>query len=107
MESESRSVMSDSLQPCGLYSPWNSLWNSIGQNTGVASLPSPVDLPNPGIEPRPPALQVDSLPAEPQGCLSHAVSRGQSSPFWPTPAHRHGQIVTRGPEDISPAQLAA
>ena len=28
--------------------------------------PSPGDLPNPGIEPRSPALQVDSLPAEPQ-----------------------------------------
>ena len=26
--------------------------------------PSPVDLPNPGIEPRSPSLQVDSLPAE-------------------------------------------
>ena len=32
--SESRSVMSDSLQPHGLYSPWN----SPGQNTGVGSL---------------------------------------------------------------------
>ena len=29
--------------------------------------PSPGDLPNPGIEARSPALQVDSLPAEPQG----------------------------------------
>ena len=29
--------------------------------------PSPGDLPNPAIEPRSPALQVDSLPAEPQG----------------------------------------
>ena len=29
--------------------------------------PSPGDLPNPGIEPRCPALQADSLPAEPQG----------------------------------------
>ena len=28
---------------------------------------SPGDLPNPGIEPRSPALQVDSLPAEPPG----------------------------------------
>ena len=28
--------------------------------------PSPGDLPNPGIEPRSPALQADSLPAEPQ-----------------------------------------
>ena len=31
--SESRSVVSDSLQPHGLYSPWN----SPGQNTGVGS----------------------------------------------------------------------
>ena len=29
--------------------------------------PSPGDLPNPGTEPRSPALQTDSLPAEPQG----------------------------------------
>ena len=64
-ESESHSVMSDSLRPHGLYSPWSSL----GQNTGVGNLPflSPGDLPNPGIKPRPPALQADSLPAEPQG----------------------------------------
>ena len=33
-ESESHSVASDSLQPHGLYSPWN----SPGQNTGVISL---------------------------------------------------------------------
>ena len=32
-ESESHSVMSDSLRPHGLYSPWN----SPGQNTGVGS----------------------------------------------------------------------
>ena len=29
--------------------------------------PSPEDLPNPGIEPRSPALQADSLPTELQG----------------------------------------
>ena len=29
--------------------------------------PSPGNLPNPGIKPRTPALQADSLPAEPQG----------------------------------------
>ena len=29
--------------------------------------PSPGDLPNPGIKPRSPILQADSLPAEPQG----------------------------------------
>ena len=33
-ESESRSVVSNSLQPHGLYSPWN----SPGQNTGLGSL---------------------------------------------------------------------
>ena len=95
-ESESRSVVSDSLRPHGLYS----LWNSLGQNTGVGSLslfqgvfpnqglnpglshcwrillpvepqgkpkilewvaiPSPADLPNPGIDPGSPALQADS-----------------------------------------------
>ena len=33
-ESESCSVMSDSLRPHGLYSPWN----SPGRNTGVGSL---------------------------------------------------------------------
>ena len=33
-ESESGSVVSDSLRPHGLYSPWN----SPGQNTGVSSL---------------------------------------------------------------------
>ena len=31
----------------------------------VAVTTSPEDLPNPGIEPRSPPLQVDSLPAEP------------------------------------------
>ena len=29
--------------------------------------PRPGDLPNPGIEPRSPALQMDSLPSEPPG----------------------------------------
>ena len=61
LESQSRSVMSDSLQPQGLYSPWN----SPGQNT--RPFPPPGALPNPPIEPRSPALQVDSLPAEPPG----------------------------------------
>ena len=63
-ESESDSVVSDSLQPHGLYSPWK----SPGQNTGVGKpFPCPGDLPNLGIEPRSPVLQADSLPAEPQG----------------------------------------
>ena len=56
--------MSDSLQPHGLYSPWN----SPGQNIGMHSLSLfQGNLPNPGIEPRSPTLQADSLPAEPPG----------------------------------------
>ena len=48
--SESRSVMSNSLRPCRLYSPWN----SPGQNTGVGSLSLfqgifPTQGSNPGI----------------------------------------------------------
>ena len=64
LQSESRSVVSDSLQPHGLYSPWN----SPGQDTGVGSLSLlQGNLPNPGIEPRSSALQADSLPTELSG----------------------------------------
>ena len=49
------------LRPHGLYSPWISQARIL--ELGSLS-PSPGDLPNPGIEPRSPALQVDSLPAE-------------------------------------------
>ena len=53
------------------------------RNTGY-SFPSPGDLPNPGIEPMSPTLQVDSLPAESQGSprilewVTYAFSRGSS-----------------------------
>ena len=44
------------LHPHGLCSPWN----SPGQNTGVGSLSFlQGNLPNPGIEPSSPTLQVD------------------------------------------------
>ena len=50
--------------PMDYFSPWNSL----DQNTGVGSLSLLQGIfPNPGIKPRSPALQADSLPAEPQG----------------------------------------
>ena len=64
VESESHSVVPDCLRPHGLYSPWN----SSGQNTRVGSLSLlQGNLPNPGIQPRSPTLQADSLPAEPAG----------------------------------------
>ena len=37
------------------------------------SFPPPRDLPDPGIEPRSPALQVDSLPSELPGKLVNSI----------------------------------
>ena len=63
------SVMSDSLQPHGLQPsrllcPWGfsrqEYWSEL-------PCPPPGDFPNPGIEPRSPALQADSLLPEPPG----------------------------------------
>ena len=50
--------------PLGSFCPWN----SPGKNTGVGrhSLLQG-NLPDPGMEPVSPALQVDSLPSEPPG----------------------------------------
>ena len=65
----SLSVVFDSLWPHVLYpTRLPCPWNSPGQNTGLGSRSlTPGDLPNPGIEPRSPTLQADSLPHEPQG----------------------------------------
>ena len=43
------------------------------------AVPSPGNLPNPGIEPSSPALQVDSLPAEPPGKPSMSSTKFSSS----------------------------
>ena len=40
--------------------------DSPGKNWSGLPCPSPGDLPNTGIKPRSPALQMDSLPSEPQ-----------------------------------------
>ena len=63
------SVISDSLQPRGLQPtrllcPWG-----FSRQEYWSALPCPPlgDLPNPGIKPRSPALQANSLPAEPPG----------------------------------------
>ena len=60
----SRSIMSSSL-----WLPWTiqSMEFSKPEYWSGSPFPSPKDLPNPGIEPRSPTVQVDSLPAEPQG----------------------------------------
>ena len=61
--SESCSVLCDSLQPHGLYSPWN----SVGQNNGVGSLFLLLGIFQPRDHTKFPTLQADSIPVEPQG----------------------------------------
>ena len=63
----SHSVVSNSL-----LTPWTvayqappSMGFSMQECWSGLSFPSPEDLPNPGIEPRPPAMQADTLPSEP------------------------------------------
>ena len=70
-ESESCSVVSDSLRPHGLCSAWN----SPVQNTGWVAFPFSRDLPNPGIKPGSPASQADSLPTELSGmpCIKKQI----------------------------------
>ena len=64
----SRSVMSDSLQPQGLACQAPLSMKFPRQEDGSKlPFPSPGDLPDPGIEPGSPTLQVDSLPFEPPG----------------------------------------
>ena len=47
-------------------------------------IPSPGDLSHPGIEPRSPALQADSLPSEPlRSCAFNPFSAGSLSPAGP------------------------
>ena len=63
MRSESHSVMSDSEMPWTIQS----VEFSRPEYWSGQPFLSPGDLPNPGIKPRSPALQADSLPAEPPG----------------------------------------
>ena len=65
---ESLSVVSDSLWPHGLYSPWN----SPGQHTGVGGLSLLQGIfPTQGSNLVSPALQADSLPSESQWNLEY------------------------------------
>ena len=63
MEVKVTQVISDSLQSHGILQARTLEW---------VAFPSPGYLPNRGIEPRSPALHVDSLPAEPQGKTKNA-----------------------------------
>ena len=64
--SESRSAVSNSLTPWIIaHQAPLSMEISRQEYWSELTFPSPGDLPNPGIKPRSPALQADSLPSEP------------------------------------------
>ena len=76
----SHSIVSDSLRPHGLQPtrllcPWGfsrqEYWSGL-------PCPLPGDLPDPGIEPRTPSLQADSLPSEPPGKPSPLLMQEQN-----------------------------
>ena len=66
----SRSVLSDSLRPHGLQPASFLCSQGFSRQEYWSGLPCPPpgDVPNPGIEPRSPALQTDSLPSESAAC---------------------------------------
>ena len=75
-ESETRSVVSDSLRIHRLYCPW------ILQVRTLEGVVLPFSRESPGIEPRPPALQTDSSPAESQGNPKNTGVGSLSLPQW-------------------------
>ena len=91
----SHSVMSDSATPWAVAHQAPLSMRSFRQEywSGLP-FPSPGDLPNPGIEPRSPGLQADSLPLSYQG--SHSILgqmlynfKGSSQEVvWATPFYR-------------------
>ena len=95
----SRSVVSDSLKPHGLeparlLCPWG-----FSRQEYWSGLPCPPsgDLPNPGIEPRSPTLQTNSLLSEPPGKPKN-TGLGSSSLFqriFPTQESNPGLLHCR------------
>ena len=81
-ESESHLVVSDSATPWTIQS----MEFSRPEYWSEQPFPFPGDLLNPGIEPRSPSMQSDTLPAEPQGepkntgVVAYPFSSGSSQP---------------------------
>ena len=112
-EAEAPSVRARSLQsqtvarqaPLSMGFPKPEYWS-------VLPCPLPGDLPNPGIEPRSPALQADSLPPEPPGkpedtavgslsFLHRNFSTQESNPSLLSPAPA-GRFLTTAPPGKPP-----
>ena len=107
--SESRLVVSDSLRPHGLYSPWNSL----GQKTGVGSLSLlqgifPTQGSNPGLPHyRRILYQLSYQGNSPRKAMPKMLHLGQPGWRGPTPLpvlscpSRAGEMLQLGPRWLS------
>ena len=117
------SVVSDSLRPCGLQPtrllcPWDSPSMGFSRQEYWSGLPFPFpgDLPDPGIEPRSPAMEADALTSEPPGKPNlpaiqetWVLSLGQEDPlekritmtpvFLPGEFHGQKSLVGYSPSD--------
>ena len=84
----SRSAVSDSATRwTAAHQAPPSLGFSRQEHCSGLPSPSPGDLPDPGIEPKSPALQADALPAEPAGTPSTTKGEGRQTkpPLGPDP----------------------
>jgi len=107
-ESESHSVVSDSLQPHGLHNPWN----STGQNTGVGSLSLlqaifPIQGSNPGLPHCTWILYQLSHQGSPRMLewVAYPFSSGSSQPRnWTWVSCIEGDSLLSKPENITPVQ---
>ena len=76
--------------PPSMEFSWQEYWSGL-------PFPSPGDIPNPGIEPKSPTLQADSLPAEPQGKPQNTGVSSQSllQGIFPTQGSNSGLLYCR------------
>ena len=88
--------------PHRLLCPWNSPGqdNSPRYGSGL-TVPSPGDLPDPGIKPRSSALQADSLPSEPPGSPCPALNTLSTHVTLSTERRQAGTVVIPVSEENS------
>ena len=101
------SVMSDSATPWTVARQVPLSWDSPGQNPGVGSLSLLQGIfPNPGIKPRSPALQVNSLPMNHQESPGSALTPSKR-PLFPPCGVIHQQLPALPPEQQPVGRNAA
>ena len=82
-------VMSDFLRPHGLWLPGSSVHGIFQARVPEwVAISSPANLPDPGIAPRSPALQAETLPSEPPGFPGGSETNTDYSVIFET-AHKY------------------